>query len=65
MARLDAASRRALPDSAFAIPSERKYPMEDKSHRNNAMSRVSQFGSSSEKAAVHKKAKAFDRIGKK
>ena len=52
MAKLTAAQRKALPDSAFAIPSKRKYPVEDAAHRKNALSRVSQFGSPAEKAKV-------------
>lgn len=52
MARLTTAQRNALPDSAFAEPAQRKYPINDPSHRRNALSRVSQFGSASEKKAV-------------
>mgnify|MGYP001210773334 CR=1 FL=1 len=40
MAKLKAAKRNALPDSSFGIPSERKYPMPDKSHAANAKSRA-------------------------
>ena len=42
MARLTAAQRNALPSSDFAIPSQRKYPIEDASHRANAKARASQ-----------------------
>lgn len=41
MARLTAAKRNALPSSDFAIPSQRKYPIEDASHRANAKARAS------------------------
>lgn len=58
MAKLTAAARKKLPSSAFAIPSKRKYPMEDKAHVKNAKARVAQFGSPSEKAAVARKARA-------
>ncbi len=58
MARLDAAQRNALPAKDFALGKGR-YPIPDKSHARNALARVSQFGSSSEKAkvraAVHRK----------
>lgn len=63
--KLTSATRNALPSSSFAIPSQRKYPMEDQAHKNNALSRVSQFGSPKEKAAVHKKAAAFGKLGSK
>lgn len=44
-------ARNKLPDSDFALPG-RKYPIENLSHARNALSRVSQFGSPSEKKAV-------------
>ena len=63
MARLTAAQRKRLSSSAFAGPN-RSYPIHDPSHARNALSRVSQFGSSTEKSrvrsAVHKK---FPSIG--
>ena len=72
MAKLSYAARKKLPRSGFAFPGTRKYPLPDISHGRNALGRVSQFGSSSEKArvraAVHRrypgighrqKAKAF------
>ncbi len=43
MARLTAAKRNALPSSDFAIPSERKYPINDASHRKNAKARASEM----------------------
>lgn len=59
MAVITAAERNKLPNSSFAIPSKRAYPIGDRSHAANAMARVSQFGSESEKkqvrAAVHKR----------
>lgn len=70
MAVLSTKARKAMPKSSFALPSKREggkggYPIPDKSHARNALSRVSQFGSSSEKAkvraAVHRK---FPDIGK-
>lgn len=59
MAVLSARQRRKLPDSAFAIPEKRAYPIQDKAHARNALARVSQFGSAEEKkrvrAAVHRR----------
>jgi len=52
MSRLTAAGRRHLPSSDFAIPSERKYPIENISHARNALARVSEYGTPSEKAEV-------------
>lgn len=51
MAKLTAKSRNALPDSAFALPG-RRYPIEDKTHQDNALSRVAQNGTPSEQATV-------------
>ena len=59
MAKLTYRQRKKLPKSAFAEPDERAYPIEDKAHARNALARVSQHGSPSEKkevrAAVHRK----------
>lgn len=59
MAVLTAKARKAIPKSDFAIPSERAYPINDKAHARNALSRVAQHGSPSQKkqvrAAVAKK----------
>lgn len=45
MARLDAAARRAIPSSDFAVPSKTpgsgSYPIEDRLHAANALSRSS------------------------
>jgi hypothetical protein len=51
-AKLSAGARNDLPDSAFAIPGERAYPIHDKSHARNALARVSQHGTPEEKAKV-------------
>lgn len=63
MAKLTAKSRNALSTGSFALPG-RRYPINDASHARNALARVSQHGSSSEKsrvrAAVHRK---FPSIG--
>lgn len=64
MAKLTYQERKNLPSKSFVEPGERKYPIPDASHARNALARVSQHGSSSEKArvraAVHKK---FPAIG--
>jgi hypothetical protein len=65
MSRLTAKTRGKIPTKEFAGP-DRSYPINDASHARNALSRVSQFGSSSEKAevraAVHRR---YPGIGKK
>lgn len=62
---LSTAARKNLPTKSFAGPN-RNYPINDKNHARNALARVSQFGSPSEKArvrtAVHRK---YPGIGKK
>ena len=64
MAKLTYQARKGLSKSSFAEPGRRAYPIHDASHARNALSRVSQFGSSSEKAtvraAVHRR---FPNIG--
>ena len=55
MAELTTKQRNDLPDSAFAViaaDGERKYPIHDISHARNALARVSQHGTPSEKAVV-------------
>jgi hypothetical protein len=36
MAKLKAAARNKLPSSAFGLPGQRKYPMEDRTHQIKA-----------------------------
>jgi hypothetical protein len=66
MAKLSSKQRSKLPKSSFAVPSKDGYPIHDKAHARNALARVSQFGSPSEKkkvrAAVHRR---YPSIGKK
>jgi hypothetical protein len=74
MAKLKMAQRKRLPSSSFALPGKGEgpsgkgagsYPIPDKSHARNALSRVAQHGSSAEKARVRAKVKAkFPGIGK-
>jgi hypothetical protein len=54
VAKLTAKTRNALPGKSFAGP-DRSYPIEDKAHARNALSRVSQHGSSALKAKVRAK----------
>jgi len=52
MAKLSAAARKALPDSAFAIPEKRAYSVMDKGHAQAALGRVAEHGDADEKARV-------------
>lgn len=58
MAKLTTKQRKALPKKAFAEPGKRAYPIPDKSHARNALSRVAQHGTPAEKAQVRAKVKA-------
>lgn len=42
MAKLTTKKRNSLPKSDFALPKERKYPINDKSHADNAKARAQQ-----------------------
>lgn len=53
--KLNAATRGKLPVKDFAEPKKRAYPDEDRRHGANALSRVSQNGSSAEKRKVRSK----------
>jgi len=59
MAKLNAKKRNALSKTSFAIPSQRKYPINDLNHARNALARVAQNGTPTEKqqvrAAVYRK----------
>ena len=65
MAKLTSGQRSRLSSKSFAGP-DKSYPIQDPSHARNALSRVSQHGSSEVKAkvraAVHRK---YPGIGKK
>ena len=69
MAKLTYGERKSMPKSEFAVPSARKggkggYPIPDKSHARDALSRVSANGSPAEKAEVREKVhKKFPGIG--
>lgn len=65
MTKLTSKARNSLPATDFAVKG-RKYPIEDKSHARNALSRVSANGSPAEKAEVRSKVRAkFPDIGEK
>ena len=66
--KLDTEQRNSIPKKDFAGP-HKSYPIEDKSHARNALSRVSEFGSPSLKAKVkrevHEKYPSIDEKKKK
>lgn len=67
MAKLSSKSRKSLPSSDFAIPSERKYPIVDRAHAANAKARASQMEKSGKISASTKAkidAKANRKLGK-
>jgi len=73
MADLTAKQRQKLPSKDFALPGKGEgkggkgagsYPIPDKAHARNALARVSQHGSSKEKAEVRRKvAQKYPGIG--
>jgi hypothetical protein len=66
MARLTAKRRKRLSKRSFALPGKRKYPIDTKARARNALARVAQHGTPTEKkrvrAAVRKR---YPSIGKK
>lgn len=52
MAKLSSKRRKKLPKTAFAYPSQRKYPIHDRSHARNALARAAQKGTSGTYAHV-------------
>jgi hypothetical protein len=57
MAKLTTAARKRIPTGEFALAG-RRYPIEDRAHARNALARVSQHGTSAEKATVRRKVHA-------
>lgn len=57
MVNLTTKARKALPAKDFAVPG-RKYPVENASHARNALARVSQHGTPTQKAEVKAKVSA-------
>lgn len=52
MAKLTARTRNKLKSSSFVFPGSRRYPIEDVGHAKDALARVSENGSASEKTKV-------------
>jgi hypothetical protein len=52
MAKLTGGERKKLPTTSFAEPAKRAYPINDRNHARNALSRVAQNGTPAEKAQV-------------
>jgi len=55
MGKLTAKGRKRIKGSNFALPGARKYPIHDLSPARNALARVAQHGSASQKATVRAK----------
>ena len=54
MAALTTVRRKALSNSAFAIPSQRRFPIDTRARAANALARVSQTGTAREKTQVRR-----------
>lgn len=64
MSKLTSKARDALPTKTFAGP-DRSYPINDRSHARNALSRVSEYGDPALKAKVRARVHAkYPDIGK-
>ncbi len=55
MAKLTYEERKDLPKKDFVFKKDRGYPIEDEAHARNALARVDQYGSPSEKKEVREK----------
>ena len=55
MSKLKTEEREDLSNSKFALPEERKYPVEDKAHARNAKARASQQEKAGKLSAADKK----------
>jgi hypothetical protein len=55
---MKAKKRKALPNSAFAYPKARKYPIDTKARARNALSRAAQSGTSGSYTHVAKAVRA-------
>ena len=68
MAKLTTSMRKAIPSSEFALPAQRKYPVNDRAHAANAKARATQMvskGKLSSGAAAKIRAKANRMLGEK
>ncbi len=52
MAKLSGRARSKLSKRSFAIPGKRAYPIHDRAHAANALARVKQHGTPSQRARV-------------
>ena len=55
---LTSKARKNIPTGEFALPAQRKYPIHDRIHARNALARVAQHGTPSEKSEVRSKVHA-------
>lgn len=69
MAKLTGKRRKKLPKKSFALPGKRKYPIPDKAHAKNALSRAAQNESKATqkkiRAKVTKRFPSLKKTGKK
>jgi hypothetical protein len=64
--KLTAKQRKRLSKRDFALPGKRKYPIPDKAHARNALARVEQNGTATEKLRVRRAVKKrFPSLSKK
>ena len=56
MAKITSKARKALPDSAFALPGKRKYPLDTENRARNALARE-HFASPEEQSTIKAKVK--------
>ncbi len=54
MAQLTYGKRKRLRSTSFALPKERRFPINDISHARNALARVSAYGTETEKKQVRR-----------
>lgn len=69
MATLTTKARKAIPKKEFGLPAQKKYPMQDRAHAENAKARASQMEkagklSSSDKSKIDAKANKILKKGK-
>lgn len=67
MAKLSTAARKEIPKSEFAMPAQRKWPINDRAHAANAKARATQMvekGKLSSGAAAQIRAKADRMLNK-
>ena len=65
MAKLTYAQRKALPSSAFAMPSQRRFPIMDKAHQRNALQRLPQAKGLTDEQKMMIMRKARAKLGKR